>query len=61
MEETLERVFTVQDAAEHLQTRREQVYRWIEQGKLKSVRPFPGGKRHRIRQSDLKDFIARMK
>lgn len=51
---TNEKFYTIEQVAEMLQVVYLTVYRWIQDGKLKSVK---AGKQYRIRQSDLDKFL----
>jgi excisionase family DNA binding protein len=50
----MEELLTVQEVAEKLKVHENTVYRYIQEGKLKTVR---AGDLYRIRVSDLEDFL----
>ncbi|MFW5719800.1 MAG: helix-turn-helix domain-containing protein [Candidatus Dojkabacteria bacterium] len=53
-----EQYYTIKEVAETLKVAYLTVYRWVKDGKLKSVK---AGKQYRIKQSQLDNFLENQK
>lgn len=56
-ESDLLQVFTVAEVAKRLRTTDNQVYALIQRKHLRSVKPFPKAKEHRILATDFKAYL----